>query len=120
MTFFTDAGERAGEPITLVPSGTRTTNGSGPSAPTGPAHTARLTLRVTAAGGTTPSMTITLETSDDGAAWAAVGTFPAVTGTGNTRRVFSGLDRLIRASWAITGGGGQTFTFSIDGGLVGS
>jgi hypothetical protein len=74
-------------------------------------------LNVTAAAGTTPSMTVTVETSGDGATWSPLGSFPAVTGAGVSRRTFSGLDNFVRASWAVTGTG-PSFTATLTGVLL--
>lgn len=97
--------------------GTRSANGSGVTIPVESHHTARLMLAVTAASGTTPSMTVTIEHSPDGATWAAHTAFPAVTAVGATRRVLSGLDRFIRATWSVTGTT-PSFTFTVAGELV--
>lgn len=67
---------------------------------------ARLDLVVTAASGTSPSDTITIQTSFDNGvtdSWRTVAAFPAVTAAGTTRQVFSSLDRWIRASHVVTG-----------------
>lgn len=106
-----------GEPSVLAPAAVRGTNGAGAAVPVESAHTARLTLDVSAAGGGTPTMTVTVETSEDAASWRSVGAFPAVTAAGQQRRSFSGLDRFVRASWAL-GGTTPTFTFAVAGELV--
>lgn len=76
---------------------------------------AALDLAVTAASGTTPSMTVTIETSKDGSTnWQTVAAFAAKTAVASERKVFSGLDRFIRANCAISGTT-PSFTFSITG-----
>lgn len=106
-----------GEALSLAAGTARTSNGSGAPVPTGKAHTARVTLDVTAVSGTTPSATVTIETSEDGSSWRSLGAFTAATAVGKQRRSFSGLDRLIRATWAITGTT-PSLTFSVSGELV--
>ena len=106
-----------GEAVTLVPSAARTTAGTGGTVVTGERDTLRLTLDVTAASGGTPSMTVTLEHSSDSTTWVAHSSFAAVTGAGTTRKVFGGIDRYVRATWAITGTT-PSFTFALTGELV--
>lgn len=99
----------------LVPSAARTTSGNG-SAVTGwsrSAGAAVVKLDVTAAGGTTPSLTVTLQDSPDGTTWTTRDTFAVKTTTGNeTRPLPGGLAPNIRASWTIAGTA-PTFTFSV-------
>lgn len=97
--------------------GTRTGNGSGVGVAVELHHTARLTLNVTAASGTTPSLTVTVETSSGDGVWTAHTAFAAATGTGAQRRVISGLDRFVRVSWAIAGTT-PSFTFTVSGELI--
>src|SRR3982751_3150389 len=96
----------------LVPPAVRTAGGSGPAVQVWEAHTLRATLAVTAVGGTTPTLTVTLETSQDGTTWRSLGAFPVVTGVGTTRFSVSGLDNLVRASWAVAGTP-PSFTFAV-------
>ncbi len=105
-----------GDAVTLA-AGTRTAGGAGPAEVVGLRHTARLTLAVTAASGTTPTMTVTVEHSADGTTWVAHTAFPAVTGVATHRRVLSGLDRFVRAAWTV-GGTTPSFTFTVSGELV--
>lgn len=106
-----------GETVVLVPSGTRTTAGSGGTVATGSADTVRLTLAVTAASGTTPSTTVSVQHSSDGTTWTTVGSFTAATGVTSERKTFGALDRYVRASWTMTGTT-PSFTFSVLGELV--
>ena len=103
-----------GESVTLAPSGARTASGQGSTVPTGDLDPARLTLDVTAASGTTPSLTVNVQHSSDGATWVTHSSFAAKTATGTERKVFAGLDRYVRASWTITGTT-PSFTFSVTG-----
>lgn len=107
-----------GRRAVLAPSAARTTSTSGPVLPTQSDDTARLTLNVTASGGTTPTLDVDIETSADGTSWSTVDSFAQATGTGSQRLVVSSLDRFVRANWSIGGGGGQTFTFSVAGELT--
>jgi hypothetical protein len=108
-----------GDMVSLADSAPRTTNGSGPAVAVEAHNTVRAQLNITAASGTTPSMTVTIETSSTGSGgWTTVGTaFAAATTTGVQRRVASSLDRFIRVTWAITGTT-PSFTFSVSGELV--
>jgi hypothetical protein len=108
-----------GDAVMLHASAARTATGSGPTVAVGTHHTARLSLDVTAASGTSPSMTVTIEHSADGTTWVAhpQGAFTAVTASGSQRKVLSGLDRFVRAVWTITGTT-PSFTFSVAGELV--
>lgn len=106
-----------GDPVELAPSAARGANGAGAAVAVGTAHTARLTLNVTAVGGTTPSLTVSVQTSSDGTNWRALASYAAATGTGPQRLSVSGLDRFLRVSWAITGTT-PSFTFNVAGELV--
>lgn len=107
-----------GRPMVLAPSEARTASGQGTARPTEDESTARLTLDVTAASGDAPTLDVTIQTSPDGDAWTAVGTFPQATGIAQASGVFSGLDRYIRASWAIAATANPSFTFKVSGVLV--
>lgn len=115
---FDATGPIEGDLVTLAGSAARTANGSGSPYVMGARGTLRLTLAVTAASGTTPSMTVTVETSGDGGStWYSAGTFAAKTTTATERKSFSGLDRLVRVSWTITGTT-PSFTFTVTGEAV--
>lgn len=97
---------------TLVSSAARTTAGN--AASDGWNSTPlRVQLDVTAASGTTPSLTVLVEDTLDGTNWNTVGTFAAKTAAGreviNITAAFA--DRL-RVSWTITGTT-PSFTFSV-------
>lgn len=105
---------------TLVASAARTTSSdSGALSGYGDASTLRCVLDVTAASGTTPSMTVTLEDTLDGTNWHQIGTFAAKTAAGveaiNVTAPFA--DR-IRVKWAITGTT-PSFTFSVTAAVQG-
>lgn len=103
-----------GKQVALAPSGVRTVSGDGGSIPMVGESTLRLTLAVTTATGTAPSLTVTVQTSHDGTTWTNVAAFTAATAAGSQRKVFAGLDRLARASWAISGTT-PSFTFAVTG-----
>ena len=69
-------------------------------------------LQVTAASGTTPSMTAVIQHSVDAGAWVDLITFTAVTTSNNAQRiaVTGTVNRHTRAIWTITGTG-PSFTF---------
>lgn len=99
---------------TFAASAARTTSGdSGTQSGFESASVLRAQLDVTAASGTTPSVTVLLEDTLDGTNWNTVGTFAAKTATG--REVISVAtpftDRL-RAKWTISGTT-PSFTFSV-------
>lgn len=82
--------------------------------------TLRAIADVSAVAGTTPSITITVQTSaDKGAtdAWRDVAAFSAITATGKSRKAFVGLDRYTRIKWAITGTT-PSITLAVTGELV--
>jgi hypothetical protein len=101
--------------VTLAASAARTANGAGAAVDVGTATAASLVLAVTASGGTTPTLDVTIQTRHDaGDAWRTVGTFAQKTAAGSERKSFGPLDNEVRASWAIAGTT-PTFTFSVAG-----
>lgn len=105
---------REGTPVVLVPATTRTAAGAGAATSTDAVHTLRLTLGVTAISGAGASLAVTVETSEDGAAWRAAGTFDAATAPGSQRKSWAGLDRFVRCTWALAGTT-PSATFSVAG-----
>lgn len=99
----------------VVPSAARTT-----SANSGPLNGwsrgdsgAQSRLTITAASGTTPSLTVTIEDSPDGTVWTTRDTYPAQTGAATvTRSLPVGMAPFQRVSWAVTGTT-PSFTFSV-------
>lgn len=75
-----------------------------------------LTLEVTAASGTDPTLDVFVETSPSGSSWQAVGAFTQRTGVGWQELRVAGLRRYVRASYSI-GGTDPSFTFSLSGDL---
>ena len=77
----------------------------------------RIKLAVTAASGTTPSMTVTIETSSDAGvsdAARSVGAFAAKTGVATEFKCFAGCDRYVRLNVTISGTT-PSFTFTCAG-----
>ncbi len=103
------------EPGTVV---TATANGTTVLKPVNKA-TARLVLDVTAASGTTPSLTVNVQTSYDNGdtdAWRTVASFAAKTGVAKERKSFS-IDRYVRLSYTVSGTT-PSFTFGVTGEIV--
>lgn len=99
---------------TLVPSAARTTNSQIESGEDyGAIDRLRAQLNVTAASGTTPSMTVVLESTLDGVNWDTLGTFAAKTAAGREVITINPvIGRRLRARWTITGTT-PSFTFSV-------
>jgi hypothetical protein len=99
----------------LVASAARTATGSGAGVYVPQYDMAVLTLVVSAVSGTTPSLTVSIDTSPDNSTWTAIAAFAAqTTTTAGVRKVFSGVDQYIRASWTISGTT-PSFTFAVTG-----
>lgn len=101
------------EDLILAPSAARTATGNGAAVELGDRTAVRLTLDVTAASGTGPTLDVTVQTSRDGVTWYEAGTFTQATGAGTQRKVFA-VDRFVRGSWTV-GGTTPSFTFSMLG-----
>lgn len=80
--------------------------------------TARLTLNVTAASGTTPSITVNIQSSPDNSTWTTLASFPAQIAVATAHQNFGPLDRYVRAQWGAPSGTTPSFTFNITGDLV--
>ena len=104
----------AGQRETLVASAARTASGnSGALEGFGPYDRAVIQLDVTAASGTTPSMTVTVEDTVDGTNYNTVQAFAAKTAVGReVIRITTPFSDTLRVSWAITGTT-PSFTFSV-------
>jgi hypothetical protein len=71
-------------------------------------------VNVTAETGTTPSFTLTLQTSLDGTNYYNVGSFTAITAAGSAQQSFGGnLGVLARWSWVVSGTT-PSITFNVD------
>lgn len=109
-----------GNDVTVQASTTKTATGTSTPVELDDKGTLRLSLTSSAVSGTTPSMTVTMQTSLDAGvtdAWRSLGAFTAQTAAGTERKSFPGADRYVRASWVISGTT-PSFTFSIDGEAV--
>lgn len=116
---FGPTGTTYGDNFTLVAPGTVTTgNGQTPGRAVGYIHTLRLDRAVTAASGTTPSLTVILETSPDNSTWTTLATYTAATAPGTERKVASALDRFVRARWTVSGTT-PSFTWGLTGESIG-
>ncbi len=77
--------------------------------------TLRLLLDITAASGTTPTLDVQVQTSNDGVNnWQAAGTFGQKDDVSSERFVFPGCDRFVRVVCTL-GGTTPSFTFSVSG-----
>lgn len=99
-------------PEAEVVSGARTTSGVFAVFSTNEARELEATLNVTAVSGTSPSLTVFLETSVDGTNFDTVGSFPAATGATTRGKVFGPLGDTCRWSYTISGTT-PSFTFSV-------
>lgn len=102
--------------LPLAASAARTATGTGSAVEPGDRGVARLFLNVTAASGTSPTLNVTIQTSNDGSTWRSAGTFTQATAVSSQRATFN-IDRYVRATWTIAGTT-PSFTFSITGEAV--
>lgn len=103
-----------GDVVSLAASAARTATGNGATTDAANVHSLSLLLDVTAASGTTPNLTVTIEESDDGTTWRTVAAFAAKTAVSTERKSFQVSADFVRAVWAITGTT-PSFTFSVTG-----
>jgi hypothetical protein len=81
----------------------------------------RLQSVVTAVAGTSPTVTVTIQTSHDGSTgWATVGSaFTAQTAANDSGvKVVGLIDRYVRVSYVVGGSAGQSLTFGVYGEAV--
>lgn len=111
------------EDLTVLQSSTLTATTNGPAIDVGDRIGARLTLAVTAASGTTPTLDVKLQTRRDASdtwrdlAGTNIPAFGQKTAVSSERKTFIGFDRQIRYV-ATIGGTTPSFTLSIAGELV--
>jgi len=98
----------------LATSAARTSSGSGTATSTGSERAQVAKLDVTAASGTNPSLTVTVEESANGSTgWATRASFTARTTTGSQTIPLPRVNHaFMRATWTITGTS-PSFTFSV-------
>ena len=103
-------------PSIVVASAARTTTGQSAALQCGGVPAIALLVATTAASGTTPSMTISIEWSPDGGTtWCAADgadSFTAITTTTNLAKRFQCKSNTYRVVWTITGTT-PSFTFSV-------
>lgn len=99
---------------TLVASTTQTASAdSGPLLGFDDVATLRVQLAVSAAAGTSPSMTVVVEDTLDGTNWNTLATFTAVTAVGaQVLNIAAPFADQLRVRWTVTGTT-PTFTFSV-------
>lgn len=108
-------GGTEGNLAALAASAARTTTGQGSGVYVPQYDMAVLTLVITAVSGTTPSLTVSIDTSPDNSTWTAIAAYAAqTTTTAGVRKLFTGVDQYIRASWTISGTT-PSFTFAVTG-----
>lgn len=111
-----------GKDATLVPAGTVVTaTGTGTAFVVNNRTQFRGQSIVSAATGTTPSLTVNIQTSFDNGvtdAWRTVASFTAQTAANTSpRQCFPGLDRWVRASWTVSGTT-PSITFGVAGEIL--
>lgn len=105
--------------LTLQASVVRTATANGAAVELGDKANLRLDLAVTAASGTSPSMTVKIQDSPDGSSWTDVsgGAFTAATTTTTQHLKVGPVDRFVRHVATITGTT-PSFTYSVSGEAV--
>ena len=110
-----------GADVTVLASGSVTATGNSTGVDVGGAGTLRAQVVVTAATGTTPSLTCTIQTShDNGAtdAWRTAGAaYTALTAAGSSPYQAMVVDRYVRVSYVVSGTT-PNITFSVVGEAV--
>lgn len=99
----------------LHPSGAETATGNSDKVDVGRFLEALVFLNVTAASGTTPTLDIKIQTSDDGSDWYdfnPASAFTQKTATAKDSLKLTNVGKYIRAVWTI-GGTTPSFTFSL-------
>jgi hypothetical protein len=103
-------------PSPVVASAARTTSGSSTALDCSGWEAVGLELVITAASGTTPSLAVTVQWSNDGTNWADADVpdaFAARTAAGRSFRNALVKARYLRIAWAITGTT-PSFTFAVN------
>jgi uncharacterized protein YfaA (DUF2138 family) len=122
MAFTTAADQVSrGQDVTVLASGAVTATGTSAGIDVGGAGTLRAQVQVTAATGTSPSLTVTIQTSHDAGAtdaWRTAGAaYGALTAAGNSPYQCFVVDRYVRVSYAVSGTT-PNITFSVVGEAV--
>ena len=98
----------------LLASGVRTVSGEGASLDLGNTRELIVTLDVSAASGTSPTLDVKLQHSPDGSIWSDLGTaFAQKTGVAREVKVFTQYHRYVKVVYTIAGTT-PSFTFSVE------
>lgn len=96
-----------GQDVTVLASGALTASGQSSAIDVGGAGTLRAQVQVSAVGGTSPSITVTIQTSHDAGvadAWRTAGAaYSAITTATNSPWQCFVVDRYVRVSYTISG-----------------
>lgn len=96
-----------GQDVTVLASGAITASGQSAAIDVGGAGTLRAQVQVSAVSGTSPSITVTIQTSHDAAAtdaWRTAGAaYTALTGVANSPYQCFVVDRYVRVSYVVSG-----------------
>jgi hypothetical protein len=108
MTFTTAQNQvTRGSDVTVLASGAITASGQSTAIDVGGAGTLRAQVRVSAVSGTTPSITVTIQTSHDAGstdAWRTAGAaYSALTSVANSPWQCFAVDRYVRVSYTVSG-----------------
>jgi len=117
MGYHTASGRYADTLPAILANGTITATTTSPAIELGDRGTLRLTLLISAASGTTPTLDVAVQTSADGSTWSAVAAFAQQTAAGSVRKVFAGMDRYARIVETV-GGTTPSFTRTVSGEAV--
>lgn len=98
--------------LTLAASAARTATGNGPAVDHEGASSAIVTLDVTAASGTGPTLNAKVQAQTADGSWVDVATFSQATAVGGQTIAVPVTGRALRAAWTI-GGTSPSFTFSV-------
>lgn len=115
MSYTDTAGRFVREDVlTLQASGAKTTTGTSTGILLGHRRSVSLLLDVTVRSGTTPTLDVVVQTSNDNSTWRTLVTFAQATAVSSARMSAGGADRYVRLSYTI-GGTTPSFTFSVTG-----
>src|SRR5437870_5085549 len=96
-----------GADVTVLASGAVTTTGTSTGIDVGGAGTLRAQVQVSAVSGTSPSITVTIQTSHDAGvtdAWRTAGAaYSAITSVANSPYQCFAVDRYVRVSYTVSG-----------------
>lgn len=99
--------------VILRASTAQTSNATGAAVDIGVNTTLDATLNCTAVSGTSPNLTVYIDTSADGFSnWTQVGEFPSLVDIGAQARTITSCKRFVRTRWQLTGTS-PSFTFGV-------